>query len=119
MGGLYEGEIIKIFPETDVKTYTNWIHDEGFMCYVYRDHIKVGKRIRETRKYDNQKLGNLIRNKRKAKGITRYKLSQLAHVHESTVFEWEMGAKHPRYATIDRLEQILGITKEELERCRK
>ena len=118
MSGLYEGEVIKIFPDTDVRTYENWIRDEGFLCYVYRDHIRVGKRVAERHKFDNGKLGDLIRAKRKASGITRYKLSKMAHVHESTILEWECGFRHPKAETLEKLEKILKISKEELEKCR-
>lgn len=119
MSGLYEGKIIKIYPETDVRAYKNWINDEGFVCYVFHDHIKVGKRVSNRHKFIESKLGALISSKRKAKGYSRYKLGLMVHAHETTVFDWEVGRRKPRNDTLLKLQEVLDISEEELNKCRK
>ena len=119
MSGLYEGEVIKIFPETDVKAYKNWINDEGYVCYVFYDHIRVGKRVSDRHKFNEAKLGALISSKRNAKGFTRYKLGLMVHAHENTVFDWEVGRRKPKNETMIKLQKVLDISEEELNRCRR
>lgn len=116
MGGLFEGEIIKLYPDTNVKAYKNWINDEGFNCTVYYDHIKVGARFKH-KKYNPVKLGNLIRKKRNVKGWNRYKVARMVNVREDTVFNWEIGRTQPKPQRLEELITALEISKEELERC--
>ncbi|MBO5839780.1 MAG: helix-turn-helix transcriptional regulator [Bacteroidales bacterium] len=118
MSGLYEGEIIKIYPETDVRAYKNWIMDEGFMCKVYFDHIKVGPRFKH-KKFEPGELAGLIRKKRNVKGWNRYKLARVMGVREDTVFNWEIGRTQPKPERLEELMKVLEISHDELERCRK
>ena len=114
---LYEGERIKIFPETQVEAYKTWINDEGFACKIRRDYIEVGKRINH-RKFNEVKLGILISSRRKAKGWNRYKLARSVGVHEGTVTNWEIGIREPKRETICKIMEALNITEGELEECR-
>ena len=114
---LYEGEKIKIFPETNIESYRNWINDEGFVCKVHRDYIEVGKRYKR-HQFDLKALGRTISVHRKAKGWSREKLAKEMHVHFDTIFGWEDGIRQPREEKIEVLKYLLNISAEEIEKCR-
>ena len=113
---LYEGEIIKIFPETDVAAYKNWIMRQGFDVIVRKDYIRVGRRTTYY-KYDAKKLGELIFKKRRAKGLEIKDLAKKVGVKEDAAFSWEIGLTQPKPANLDKVEELLEITKEELRKC--
>ena len=114
---VYEGEVIKIFPNTDVESYRNWIVDQGFRCKVYSDRIEVGKRLKN-RSFKPHELAELIYNKRTHKGYNRYKLAKMVGVTEEAVFNWEIARTQPKPKRIEILKEVLDISNEELERCR-
>ena len=114
---LKTGMQIKIFPETDAEAYTRMINDYGFKAHVYRDHITVGP-PRKTPKLDTQKLGELIKRKRKSADLTRAQLADWLEIKEKNIFEWEIGRKQPRRDVMRDLKIILNIKEEELNECR-
>ena len=114
---LYEGEIIKIFPETDKESYINWIVDEGFTYRVYSDHIVVGARNKQ-RSFKPMLFAELIKDKRTTKGWNRYKLGRILNVSETAIFNWEIGRTQPKSKRLKELIEVLDISQEELEKCR-
>lgn len=116
MGTLFEGEVIKIFPETDVAAYKTWITNQGYNVIVREDYIRVGRRVRFN-KYNSEKLGKLIFQHRMDMDLTHDDLSNLIKVKPDTVFEWEIGAKQPKAKNLSLLVEILDIKQEDLEKC--
>lgn len=113
---LEEGMKIKIFPETNVSSYIDMIHSLGFNCKKKAEYILItGTRKRD---WDKEKLGRLIRKKRKALHIDREELAKKTKVHEQTVFNWEVGRTVPVPYNINEIKKILDINEEELEECR-
>ncbi len=113
---LYEGERIKIFPDTDIRTYKNWISSQGFSYFVHGEYIVIGRKGK-CFTYDATALGKLISSHRKAKGMDRFELADRIGVIEDSVFEWEIGRKQPKENNLLKLREVLDITKEELEKC--
>lgn len=116
MGSLYEGERIKIFPDTDIRSYTNWISSQGFSYFIHGEYIVIGRKGKYFT-YDAVALGRLICSHRKSKGWDRFDLAEKLNVSEDSVFEWEIGRKQPKEKNLLRLKEILEITKEELNKC--
>ena len=113
---LFAGERIKFFPETDVKSYTRYIAHKGFEYSIEGDEIVVGKRIKLV--YDSEELGKLIFYKRIKKKIDRTELGKKLEVTGYAVYTWEIGRFQPKPMYIGMLREILGISQEELDKCR-
>ena len=90
---LKEGDRIKIFPDTNIYTYMNFIKDSGFRCHLEGNHIVVDKAYEWHR---TSVYGKQIKEARKAKGWTRAELAEKCGVRESTVFDWELGTRRPQ-----------------------
>lgn len=116
MSDLFSGERIKFFPETDVKSYTRYIEHRGFEYSIEGDEIVVGKRVKQV--YDSEELGKLIFYKRLKKKMNRTELGKKLEVTGYSVFTWEIGRFQPRPMYIGMLREILGISQEELDKCR-
>ena len=56
-----------------------------------------------------QKIGELIRNKRISKGMTQLRLAELLSVSDKTVSKWECGGGSPDLSMFDSLSEILEI----------
>ena len=54
----------------------------------------------------------LIRDLRKALGLTAAEFAELLDSHWNTVFQWESGRRHPRYETQVKLNKLLIEAKE-------
>ena len=114
---LFEGERIKIYPETNVKAYKDWIYEQGFLCSVGNDYIKVGRRFKRG-KLNAAAFGRMISSYRKTKGWTRFKVCKMINVHEDTLLGWELGLRTPKPENLDKLVKVLNISQEDLEKCR-
>lgn len=112
---LFEGERIKIFPETNINAYTRWILSQGFTYTLEEDAIVITKKI--YKKYDPNKLANLIREKRILWNMTRKDLADKVGVLEGTVFNWEVGRYIPYEYNLNIMKDVLNISERELERC--
>ena len=111
---LFEGMIIKTFPDTDIRAYSRMIQENGFRPIVGENCIRVGKPYLYN-KIEQSEFARLLRQKRKAKGITREELGQFLGVCYQTVFDWEVGRRIPRSETMRKLKNYLEISEGELE----
>ena len=59
---------------------------------------------------DRYSVGNVVRRRRKAKGLTQDVLSSLADIQRSHLADIERGVKLPRLDTLFRLCDVLGIS---------
>ena len=69
---------------------------------------------------DNTKMGELIRQARKAKGLTQKDVAEKLGITDRAVSKWERGGCAPDIALIEELAEILDLTIAELisgERC--
>ena len=111
------GEKIKIFPETDRESYARMIHDEGYRCTVHRNCIVIEGRLKE--QIDDVEFGRRLRMARKAKGIKRKDMSAIMKVAESSIFEWEVGRRHPKDKNLKLFCKLVDLDPQELkESCR-
>jgi len=113
---LFAGERIKFFPETDIKSYTRYIEHKGFEYSIEGDEIVVGKRIKLV--YDSEELGKLIFYKRLKKKLSRTELGNKLEVKGYAVYTWEIGRYQPKSMYLGMMREILGISQEELDKCR-
>lgn len=111
---LESGMKIKIFPETDTTAYVQMISVRGFNCEVHHDYILVKER---KKLYDSDKLGRMLRKKRIAKRIYREDLAEKLGVTEDTVRRWEYGLQTPKSARLEKIIEILEISRKELKEC--
>ena len=63
---------------------------------------------------DNKKIGTLIAELRKKKGLTQQELGDMVGVGFRAVSKWERGITLPDISIINQLSKILGITSDEL-----
>lgn len=63
---------------------------------------------------DCEKMGNLICELRKGKGLTQKELGDLLHVSDKAVSKWERGLGCPEVSLLPRLSGILGVAAEKL-----
>lgn len=63
---------------------------------------------------DNKKIGNLIADLRKKKGLTQQELGDKVGVGFRAVSKWERGITLPDITIINEISKILGITSDEL-----
>lgn len=67
---------------------------------------------------DYNHMGDLISSVRKSKNMTQKELADLLHVTDKAVSKWERGISCPDIDTLPALADILGISTDELLRCR-
>ena len=87
-----EGDRIKVFPNTDIRTYLLYIKKLGFNAKREGNHIIIGKPCEW---YKSKDYGIQIKKARIKKGWTRKELAEKCGVKESTVFDWEIGRRRP------------------------
>ena len=63
---------------------------------------------------DNKKIGKLIKELRKEKGLTQEQLGEMIVVSFKSVSKWERGITIPDIGNINELSKILGISSDEL-----
>ena len=67
---------------------------------------------------DYNHMGDLISSVRKSKNMTQKELADLLHVTDKAVSKWERGISCPDIGTLPALADVLGISTDELLRCR-
>jgi len=65
---------------------------------------------------DNEKIGALIREARKERGLTQRELAEALHITDRAVSKWERGLNAPDIALLEPLAERLGLTVGELVR---
>lgn len=63
---------------------------------------------------DNEKMGNIIREARKKKGLTQKDIATHLNITDRAVSKWERGICAPDLALLEPLADILGVTITEL-----
>jgi len=63
---------------------------------------------------NNEKTGNLIAARRKAKGLTQDELAEQLHITGKAVSKWERGLSFPGIDLLEPLAQTLDLTVEEI-----
>ncbi len=63
---------------------------------------------------EQQTMGEMIADLRRARGMTQAALAQQMHVTDKAVSKWERNLSCPDVKTIPQLAQILGVSVEEL-----
>lgn len=58
--------------------------------------------------------GKIIRQYRKARGLTQHDLAKLVNVSEKTISSWEVDRTEPKMEAVENLAAALGISKSEL-----
>ncbi|MDO5437276.1 MAG: helix-turn-helix transcriptional regulator [bacterium] len=59
-------------------------------------------------------LGKRIQQIRKAKGLTQFKLAEIAGINEKHVSKIETGVYFPTYSTLNKILNALGMTVEDV-----
>lgn len=62
----------------------------------------------------NKKIGSLISNTRKEKGMTQSDLAHFMNISIKTISDWERGLSYPNVSLFDSLSRLLGVNIEEL-----
>ena len=65
-------------------------------------------------KAEQAALGNLIRQKRQARGLSQEQLAQQLEVSRQAVAKWESGKSRPRAELLPKLAKLFGCSIEEL-----
>ena len=116
MSTFFEGEKIKIFPDTDVGTYTRWIRKEGFTYQVNLNDIEILKKVSKT--VSPKLFGRLIREKMYIYKLNSDELADIIQVNKDTLLNWELGFTIPNSYNMGRIKEALKITETEMEECR-
>lgn len=103
---MFVGMKIKIFPETNVRAYTDLIQSEGFTYRVFDDYIEVGRL--KTDLDAKQDFARRLRKARRAHNYTREQLADIIGVRESTVYNWEIAYTKPNDKHFRKLIDYLG-----------
>lgn len=111
---LKTGMVIKIFPDTYVDSYVNWINEEGFNCKVYRDRIEITGRTYKM--VDREELGRILRNTRLKKKFSKALMAVRIGVGEESIRSWEAGRRMPSYNNLRRYCRIVGLDTDEVIR---
>lgn len=64
---------------------------------------------------DCESMGKLIRENRKAKGLTQFELAQILNVSDKAVSKWECGKCYPDISIWENLSNTLGFPIESLK----
>lgn len=68
---------------------------------------------------DAKKTGELIAQRRKARGMSQGELASRLHVTDKAVSKWERGLSYPDVTLLEPLAAALDLTVEELMACRR
>ena len=91
---LQEGDMIKVFENTDSESYIRFIKDNlHFRAKLKGEYIIIGKPYKS---YNTTNYGKQIKEARRAKKMTREQLAEACGVKVATVYDWEIGRKMPK-----------------------
>ena len=114
---LYEGERIKIFPDTDVNQYCRFIRKQGF-SFKKEGEFLIVLRKNSRLEYDKETFAEILIHRMKIKGFTREKLAEEIGVTQQAIFYWEKGKIMPSKFSLEMMMPVLDITERDLEKCR-
>lgn len=99
------GDKIKVFPNTDVEVYINYIEVvKGFEAELDGEYIVVGEPYV---KHIDTAYAKQIKFFRKLRHMSREELAEKCLVTEQTVLKWELGRCIPREWW--RVQKVLGF----------
>ena len=101
------GDKIKVFEDTDVRAYINWVNSKGFNAHYARGYIHIDETFTLSEKKKN-KIAKSIRKAREKTGLSIEELANKVGVRDSTVFNWERGYSLPNEFNRDLLRKIIG-----------
>lgn len=110
---MFQGMIIKIFPDTDIEAYRRYIRECGYSSSVHKDYLKVGKPL-NNRGLDPAKLGKILLKLRTYKRLDRQTVAKKIGVSEDAIYVWETGRRVPKDSHLTIYCDILGVDKKEL-----
>lgn len=110
---MFTGMIIKIFEDTNVKSYTDHIDKCGYNYTVCSNKIVVGECKRN--KYDTVEMGRQLKLARCRKKITRKDLSKRIWATSNTIGVWERGERMPSEDYLERFCNVVGLDMESLK----
>ena len=102
-----EGMVIKIFPDTDVESYTRYIRNRGYHYNVDKEHIYVLCRVYDS--IDKVKLGRKLRLARIDKHMSRELMAIRIGVKPDSITQWENGRRKPTEINLARYCRIVGL----------
>ena len=104
---LYEGMVIKLFPDTDRDAYVKLVRDSGYKCYLKGYSLRIGRKIHEP--VDQEARARKLRQARKLNGLTRAQVAEIIHVSKDTVYSWEIGRTYPNAKNILLLKELYRV----------
>ena len=114
---MFTGMVIKVFEDTDIQSYVDYIDKSGYYCEVQNDRIIVGKSKRN--KYDAVELGRRLRLARCRMKLTRQDIAKRIWANPTTVGAWECGRNVPSDDYLRRFCKAVGLDEESLKEAVK
>ena len=103
---MFVGMKIKIFPETNVRAYTDLVQSEGFTYRVHDDCIEVGKP--KSAMEAKEDFARRLRKARRKHNYSREDLANLIGVKKNTIYNWEIAYTKPNDKHFQKLIDYLG-----------
>lgn len=114
----FQGERIKMYPDTDVQAYLNFIRDSGWNCKTSGEYIIVT--TQRGNNIDRVKLAQVLKDARRKIKTPREKLAKELGVAECTIWSWEVARTIPKGDMLKTYCGVLGLDYEGvLEDCTK
>lgn len=98
------GDVIKVFPDTNVYAYIQLIHSKGFRCKRRNNKLIVLEGSRSV--IDKQATARSITQIRRENNLKRAELAEKIGVTSDTVWDWEVGKTIPRATNQDKLKEL-------------
>ena len=103
---MFEGMKIKIFPETDVNAYTDFIKSKGYSYKVNGNYIMIGKKT--NKEEERRDFAKRLRTARREHKYSRRILADKIGVRENTIYNWEIAYSSPSDKNYKKLRVYLG-----------
>lgn len=103
---MFTGEMIKVFPDTDIQAYTRMIHEAGFHSSLEGEYLIVGNPLVMASEEQRRALGRKITAQMKEKGYSREQLANELGVKLYTVWDWQLGRNSPNEYNREKLRKV-------------
>ncbi len=100
------GDTIRIFPETCISAYVQFIHSQGFRCKNYGDYLLVTEPLKKP--IDRRATARTITQIRRKNNLSRKDMADKLNIHEYTIWKWEVGRNLPDKTNQQQLKELLG-----------